>query len=70
MLSPFPSNFTFFKDCKLTVSSVKCLSQFNLFHITTGEKQIVMGGLTFQEMNVFSEFNKIHPRDGKMQNYM
>lgn len=50
--------------------SVVCKVLVALFHITTGEKQIVRGGLTFQEMNVFSEFNKIHPRDGKMQNYM
>lgn len=63
MLFPFPSYFTSFKD--YPSSRHLCLPCCKDPHNTTGKKEIVIIGLTFQERNVFSEFNKMHLKDGK-----
>lgn len=65
-LSPFASYFTSFKDYPNSQCHL-CLSWCKGSHNTTGKKRIFIIGLTFQERNVLSEFNKKHLKNGKMQ---
>lgn len=67
MLFPFPSYFISFKDYPNSLYHL-CFSWCKGSQNTTRKKEIIIIGLTFQERNGFSEFNKMHLKDGKMQN--